>query len=163
MSLPTRIVPVVCALLYRLKQADEERHSVTASKSAYDLLVSLRHEDASNFANLWEFPGGKVEEGETHAQALTRECREELDVHIEVTDNKCVHAIHFEKSEEGVRTQYSVFFYWARMKFDGQVAKALASQKVAWVHYDDLKTREFCPGDETLIEELAKGSIAPPA
>ena len=38
---------------------------------------------------LWEFVGGKVEPGETKAQALARECREELDVQIEVGDVFC--------------------------------------------------------------------------
>lgn len=35
---------------------------------------------------LWEFVGGKVEQGETRQQALIRECREEMDVEIEVGD-----------------------------------------------------------------------------
>ena len=38
---------------------------------------------------LWEFVGGKVEPGETGIQALIRECREELDVQIEVGDVFC--------------------------------------------------------------------------
>jgi 8-oxo-dGTP diphosphatase len=46
-------------------------------------LVQQRLPDKSR-ANLWEFPGGKVEAGETDAAALIRECQEELEVELEV-------------------------------------------------------------------------------
>ena len=47
------------------------------------VLVQQRHEREAR-ALLWEFPGGKVEPGETDAQALARECREELAVELAV-------------------------------------------------------------------------------
>lgn len=161
-----RIVDVVCALLYRFRQAEPASPDAVAGPHvrSYDLLVSLRYEDASNFASMWEFPGGKVEAGESHAQALGRECLEELDVHIEVTQEASIHAIHFEKADDvGDVTQYRVFFYWARMKLPGETPRALASQEVEWVRYDGLSHRAFCPGDERLIEQLADGSVQPPA
>ena len=46
-------------------------------------LVQQRLSNKSR-ANLWEFPGGKVEPGETDEQALARECKEELDVELTV-------------------------------------------------------------------------------
>jgi len=48
---------------------------------ADEICISLRHTDAHQ-GGLWEFPGGKVESGETVEQALAREIREELGLEI---------------------------------------------------------------------------------
>jgi 8-oxo-dGTP diphosphatase len=47
-------------------------------------LLAAQRERPPQYAGLWEFPGGKVEPGETPEVALARECREELGVEIEV-------------------------------------------------------------------------------
>jgi 8-oxo-dGTP diphosphatase len=47
-------------------------------------VLACRRTDPPAFAGLWEFPGGKVEDGEEELAALVRECREELDIEIEV-------------------------------------------------------------------------------
>jgi 8-oxo-dGTP diphosphatase len=47
-------------------------------------LLAAQRNRPVQYAGLWEFPGGKVEPGETPEVALARECREELGVHIEV-------------------------------------------------------------------------------
>jgi 8-oxo-dGTP diphosphatase len=47
-------------------------------------LLAAQRSAPARYAGLWEFPGGKVEAGETPAEALVRECREELAIEIEV-------------------------------------------------------------------------------
>ncbi|MBL7501402.1 (deoxy)nucleoside triphosphate pyrophosphohydrolase [Frankia sp. CNm7] len=47
-------------------------------------VLAARRTSPSAYAGMWEFPGGKVEPGEDELAALARECREELDVQIEV-------------------------------------------------------------------------------
>lgn len=48
------------------------------------LLLAAQRAAPARYAGLWEFPGGKVEEGETPVEALVRECREELAIEIAV-------------------------------------------------------------------------------
>lgn len=63
-----------------------------------EVVAAIIHKDNSYFATqrgygefegLWEFPGGKIEKGETHEEALKREICEELNIHIEVERLVC--------------------------------------------------------------------------
>ena len=58
---------------------------VTAALIEQDglMLIAQRRLD-DNFPGYWEFPGGKIEPGESPEEALQRECKEELDIEIEV-------------------------------------------------------------------------------
>jgi 8-oxo-dGTP diphosphatase len=51
-----------------------------------DRILAARRSAPAELAGKWEFPGGKVEPGESDAQALVRECREELGIEIAVGD-----------------------------------------------------------------------------
>ena len=67
-------------------------------------LVTRRLE-GSHLAGMWEFPGGKIGSGETHAQALVREIREELDADVDVG------ALLFETQFDYAERRVSLHFY----------------------------------------------------
>jgi mutator protein MutT len=104
-----------------------------------------RRLQGSHLAGLWEFPGGKVGEGETHADALRREIREELDAEADVGGLvlTTVHAY-------GDRT-VSLHFY--RCRLHGK-PRPMLGQEMQWVRRQQLGTLEFPPADEELITVL---------
>ncbi len=102
------------------------------------------------FINQWEFPGGKVESGETKEEALIREIKEELNVLIEI-----------EKFGINVKYQYPTFFldmdcYIASIK-KGEI-ELLEHNNAKWLEVDELFSVNWIPADiqviEYLIEEL---------
>jgi A/G-specific adenine glycosylase len=95
---------------------------------------------------LWEFPGGKVESGETHAQALQREIREELAIEIQVNEPLCTvqHAYtHF---------RISLHAYCARHQTGQPQHIGVADH--AWVTLGDLEQYPFAVTDLKIIEKL---------
>lgn len=94
----------------------------------------------------WEFPGGKVEPGETNAQALIRECREELAIGL------CV-------SEEiaDVVYRYSdvcVHLHLLSCRIGSGAPRALEHRDVRWALPEEFADYDFCPADRKLIEIL---------
>ncbi|MFI5494955.1 (deoxy)nucleoside triphosphate pyrophosphohydrolase [Actinoplanes sp. NPDC051859] len=97
-------------------------------------------------AGRWEFPGGKVEPGETDAEALARECVEELGVHVEVgprvgPDVPLAHG----------RAVLRVFAVTLR---DGDVPQALEHTAMRWLAVDELHSVPWLPADEPIVAEL---------
>lgn len=109
-------------------------------------LVTRRLE-GSHLAGLWEFPGGKVGEGETHADALRREIREELDADADVGG-----LVLATEHTYGDRT-VALHFYWCRLR---GVPKPMLGQEMQWVSRHQLGTLEFPAADEELITRLTE-------
>ncbi len=86
-------------------------------------LLTLRP-DGTHLAGHWEFPGGKVHDSETHAEALRREIFEELDAVARVGD--LVHTVTHAYPEKTVQ----LFFY--KCDLDGE-AKPMMGQQMRWV------------------------------
>jgi 8-oxo-dGTP diphosphatase len=109
-------------------------------------LVQQRLPDKSR-ANLWEFPGGKVEAGETDAAALIRECREELEVELEVGPRVwgTVHAY-------GDLT-VALELYAATIQ--SGTPKPLGAQALRFCTPGEMKGLPFCEADLPLLELLA--------
>jgi 8-oxo-dGTP diphosphatase len=123
---------------------------VAAVIEADGAFLVTRRQEGVHLAGLWEFPGGKIDEGETHDAALVREIREELDAEIEVGD-LIFHVAHAYDD----RT-VALYFYRCRLRTE---ARPLGGQEMRWVPRADLPTLGFPPADEELIK-LLTGSVA---
>lgn len=89
--------------------------------------------------NLWEFPGGKIEEGESHETALIREIQEELNIEIEVGEN--VEDTYFEYENFTIQ----LTSYFASIKSGEMKATELA--ELRWVTIDKLIDLDWAPAD----------------
>ena len=96
----------------------------------------------------WEFPGGKVENGETDIQALEREWVEELDTLINVGD--------FYVSVEN--DQYNVYFYLVELDesntIDGSEARAKEHIDVTWFGLNNLNSIPMAVGNDMVVDLL---------
>jgi len=104
-----------------------------------------RRQKGVHLAGLWEFPGGKIDEGETHAEALTREIREELDVDVDVGD------LVFHVTHEYEDRVVALYFYLCTLR---GTPRPLLGQQMQWVPRARLATLGFPPADEALITLL---------
>lgn len=95
-------------------------------------------------ALLWEFAGGKVEQGETHEKALKREYMEELAVEIEVYD------LFYSHSHEYEDIIVNLFIYHAKI-INGTIQK-LEHKNIKWISSKEIDNYSFCPADEEVLE-----------
>ena len=98
------------------------------------------------FKGLWEFPGGKIEVGETPQQALIREIQEELTVKIKV--GKLIDTIEYDYPT----FHLSMDCFWAEIISGKIVLKEAESAK--WLIRDELDSIQWLPADESLIEKI---------
>jgi 8-oxo-dGTP diphosphatase len=95
---------------------------------------------------LWEFPGGKVEPGETDPEALARELREEMGIAVEVGER----VIHVEHAYEG----YDIDFCVYRCALHGGAIQHLRVHDHRWVRPEELDDYQFPAADEKTIARL---------
>jgi mutator protein MutT len=112
-------------------------------------ILLTRRREGSHMGGLWEFPGGKVEDGESPTQALIRELDEELDLRVEI-GRPLNFAVH---EEPGLRIL--LLFYSARIA-DSQ-PRAVEGQEIAWVEPRRLTQYRTPPADAELIDQLVRG------
>ncbi len=104
-----------------------------------------RRQKGVHLEGYWEFPGGKVDPGETDKAALVREIREELDAGVDV--GRLVLATTHHYAERSV----SLAFYECVLTAE---PCPLLGQEVRWVAPSDLRSLAFPPADEELIALL---------
>ena len=116
-----------------------------------EVLIGQRRPDQP-MASLWEFPGGKIEPGESPEQALVRELTEELGIQAEV--GPPLTRIRHNYRHGGA---VDLRFFTVR-NFAGEIQN-LIYQQVRWVKLGDLPSYEFLAADRGLIRDLAAGKL----
>lgn len=126
-------------LVSAVAMLDGERRVLIQQRSAH-----------RSMAGLWEFPGGKIEDGETPEQALIRELEEELGVLVRAQDCQ---PLGFASDALGDR--HLLLLLFAVHQWTG-VPAALDADALRWATVDELRSLPMPPADLPLIDMLAR-------
>ena len=111
-------------------------------------VLLARRPDGKQHAGLWEFPGGKLEAGETPEAALVRELKEELDIDVATA---CLAPIAFSSWASG--DIHLLMPLFACRKWKG-VPRPVAAEQLAWARPKDFRDFPMPPADRPLAAQL---------
>jgi 8-oxo-dGTP diphosphatase len=133
-------------------EGDERRFRVVAALIRKGSRILLTQRWPGKHAGLtWEFPGGKVEAGETDHEALQRELSEELGIEVEI-GSCCFETCHGYGNRE-------VHLLIYRCRIVTGEPQAIDVKAVDWTDVSELPLRNFPPADAPFVQELVAGRI----
>ena len=115
-------------------------HAVFATQRGY-----------GDYKDWWEFPGGKIEPGETPEAALVREIKEELDAEIEV--EQYLTTVEHDYPE----FHLSMDCYWCRL--ESGKPTLLEHEAAIWLPVDNLRQVNWLPADVLVVEAIEKSLV----
>ena len=119
---------------------------VAAAIIIHDNQIFATQRGYGEFKDGWEFPGGKIEEGETPQEALAREIKEELDTEIEVKD--FLETVEYDYPE----FHLSMDCFFCTIKSGELVLKEHEAAK--WLTVETLDSVDWLPADEEVIRKI---------
>lgn len=122
---------------------ESKKLQVVAAIICKDNRIFATQRGYGEFKGQWEFPGGKVEPGETPEEALVREIKEELDTEIAVA--KYIHTVEYDYPT----FHLSMRCYLCKIVAGKLVLKEHESAK--WLTKDDIDSLNWLPADQELI------------
>ncbi|MCM3883448.1 (deoxy)nucleoside triphosphate pyrophosphohydrolase [Frankia sp. R82] len=142
---------VVAVALLDVEPHPAAPHPVGVGSGPGPRVLAARRQEPSAYAGMWEFPGGKVEPGESEHEALARECREELDVGIEIGPSL---------GEVGLASPGWVLRVWFGRITQGQ-PRLVAHDALRWLSAAELDDVPWMPADGPLVERLREVLTTP--
>lgn len=139
----TVLVSPISAMVLTRRKAIEVVAGLIWDKDKF--LICQRPENKAR-GLLWEFPGGKVEAGETLPQALQREYMEELAVKLDVRDR----FMQVEHKYPDIFIRLTLF----HCVISEGVPQALEHNALRWIHPSETKNFTFCPADADILKEI---------
>ncbi|HIZ76933.1 MAG TPA: 8-oxo-dGTP diphosphatase MutT [Firmicutes bacterium] len=121
---------------------------VAAAIIIHDNQIFATQRGYGEFKDGWEFPGGKIEEGETPQEALAREIKEELDTEIEVKD--FLETVEYDYPE----FHLSMDCFFCTIKSGELVLKEHEAAK--WLTAETLDSVDWLPADQALVQSMKK-------
>ena len=115
---------------------------------ANDQILIAKRPNKKHLSGFWEFPGGKVEKGESPENALVREVKEELNIDI---NNKCIAPLTF--SEFNYEKFQLLLLLYVCRRWEGEPI-SMEKNEIKWVKVNTLRQYKMPPADDSLIYSL---------
>jgi len=128
---------------------------VTAGIIEKDGMILIgKRKEGKHHSGKWEFPGGTLEEGETHEECLKRELHEELAVDADIGELYCI-------GEHVLTPEWTIRLFAYRVNRISGILKAEEHEEIKWVRVAELADYEFPEADRPIVEKLISeyGSI----
>jgi len=121
--------------------------SIALIDTSNQILIAKRP-NKKHLSGLWEFPGGKIEKGESPENALIREVKEELNINI---NNKCIAPLTF--SEFDYKKFHLLLLLYVCRRWEGE-PMSMEKNEIKWVKANTLRQYRMPPADDSLIYSL---------
>ncbi|WP_346895065.1 (deoxy)nucleoside triphosphate pyrophosphohydrolase [Clostridium sp. UBA7503] len=119
---------------------------VVAAVIKHNDRIFITRRGYGDFVDMWEFPGGKIEIGESKEEALIREIKEELELDIRISD--------FLTTVEYDYPNFHLIMHCFICQISGGKLNLNAHNDAMWISFDELDNQKWIPADVLVIDAL---------
>ena len=131
-----------------MERKEKRREVVAALIYRGSRFMICRRPEGKARAGMWEFVGGKAEEGESLEEALVRECEEEIGVTVSV--GEAYMTVTYDYPD--IPVHLTLF----RAEITSGEPRSMEGNAIAWITKEEIPDYTFCPADLPIIERLSK-------